>query len=288
MRLLNSGCHLLFALLLSGIVATGHAQENHRGVTGPLVDCDHPSYSSIETKEVLLGYTLIGVNSSADQVVIGFSESMASDRFRADSVFQIAGWSIDAGKALFDRWSQTPLETRIVSRSVNGYRHLTIHLLGPAQQKFDLVVDAYGCGARIRRDHGLDKRDHIQVKGVARHRVHGLEHDLYQAVEQYLNQPLISDPEDEQQIQSWSYCGHGGPGTTSCSVSLPFGLGCSAECGPGYYACCNTFGGCSCKPNSGGGDGGCDGGPNENEEICGGCTWYCTENEDGDFMCECL
>jgi hypothetical protein len=59
-------------------------------------------------------------------------------------------------------------------------------------------------------------------------------------------------------------CDAGGPGSTSCSLTIGAGVGgiggevsCSVTCGPGYYACCSISEmGCRCKPyttSSGGG-----------------------------------
>lgn len=267
----------MLALLVSGAVSAEDA-----------VDCEHPTYSTIKESQIFQGYALAEVNDYGDLVVAidedGFSD-IESGTGVADKVFRVAFEDASAASGVLRQWRKHELrEVRVTRRSATGYSEMELRFLERPFLAWSFEVDAYGCGKAIEQRSNVPPGFRFASKGMSIVRVSGHRLSLNESLERFHAKPLVQDRALGTSVQ-WNYCGHGGPGSASCSVSLPFGLGCSIDCLPGYYACCNSFGGCSCKldetddgqgspypggPGDGGGGGGLpqpdDPGDDEEEE----------------------
>lgn len=239
------------------------------------VDCSHPAYSRILEKEVTHGYALAEANAHGELLVAidedGFSD-IESGTGVADRLLRIAFESSSMASRILGVWKDNELrEIRLTRRSTAGYSEIELHLLEPPFLRWAFVLDAYGCSSQISEKSDVLPERRFSAEGISMSMLSGKRMHLNEALGEFRARPLMGDASASDPSLQWTYCGHGGPGTLSCTVTLPFNLGCTAYCLPGFYACCNTFGGCSCKPMGDSDDGGFPpGGPGDGGDGSGG------------------
>lgn len=240
------------------------------------IDCGHPTYSTITDSEVFHGYALVEINAYGELVIAldedGFSD-IDSGTGVADKVFQVAFEKPSSASRIVAHWRKgDPREVRVTRRSTTGYSEIEMRLLERPYLAWYFEVDAYGCGHAINQRVDVPPGSRFASKGMSVARVSRHRLSLQGSLEKFYDKAVVLEPDDASYSVQWTYCGHGGPGSASCSVSLPFGLGCSVNCMPGYYACCNSFGGCSCKrdDNDDGSGSPLPGGPGDGDGGGGG------------------
>lgn len=263
----SSAAILVLALLVSGPVSADRP-----------IDCEHPTYSTIRESQVFHGYALGDLNAYGELVIAldedGFSD-IDNGTGVVDKVFQIAFEDLSATSGIIAHWKKSELrEIRIVKRSAAGYSEMELRFLERPFLAWSFEVDSYGCRQAIDQRSDVPPGFRFASKGMSVVKVSGHRLSLEESLERFHDKAVILDTDDSDPSVEWTYCGHGGPGSATCSVSLPFGLGCSVNCQPGYYACCNSFGGCSCKLNDNddgdGGDSSMPGGPGDGDGGGGG------------------
>jgi hypothetical protein len=86
----------------------------------------------------------------------------------------------------------------------------------------------------------------IGVAGLSRHWGWQIDGDQYDVASKLLAAVCGSSGTEADVSGGCGPCAAGGPGITTCEANCSQTQGCSAECGPGYYACCNCPSSCSC------------------------------------------
>lgn len=233
---------LMFLLLFLPSIG---AAENY------VVNCNHPTYSRITKSDALHGYALLDMNKHGELLAAldedGFSD-ISSGTGVTDKVLRFALKNSSDVSRILDFWKRgEPREVRLIKRSAAGYSEVELHLLEHPFGKWAFVLDAYGCSDKIADRSDALSDDRFAIEALSTVRMSGKRLSLEESLNAFDDSPLVQA--EMLSGPSRAFCGHGGPDTLSCSVSLPFGFGCSAECAPGAFACCNTFGGCTCMPD---------------------------------------
>jgi len=222
------------------------------------VDCTYPSYSRISDETVLHGNALVRVTPHGELLVAldedGFAD-IKSGTGVTDKIIRLALSKPSAAEQVVDFWGQErPREVRLTKRSAVGYSEVELYLLEGPAIRWAFTLDAYGCSEKVSEGSRALPENQFELKALSIVRVSGKRLSLKNGLREFDDSPLVPGPSSSD--GSRAFCGHGGENSLSCSIDLPFGFGCSAECLPGSFACCNTFGGCTCMPGDPAGGGG--------------------------------